>query len=182
MADLSDEALVEQARTSADAYALLVERYRHRIVTLAYRMVGDRHEAEDAAQEAFVRAYFALPRFRPGAAWSPWIYQIATNLCLTMLRRRKGDRQRLVELTPEIDPHDPADEPELVVLQQEASETVQRALLLLPPNYRAVIVLRHMEEMSYEQIAALLGVPTGTVKNWLFRARQQLQTRLARGE
>lgn len=179
MSDLPDEMLVEEARRNPQAYSGLVERYQHRIVTLAYRMLGDRDEAEDIAQEAFIRAYLSLPRFKYGMPWSPWIYRIATNLCLTALTRRKAHAGRRMELMPDLDPGDPALEPDRLFEQRELQAQVHQAILSLPPNYRAAIVLRYIEDLSYEEIVSVLNVPVGTVKNWLFRARKTLQTRIA---
>jgi RNA polymerase sigma-70 factor (ECF subfamily) len=182
VSDLPDEVLVEQARQNPQAYAGLVERYRHRIVTLAYRMLGDRDEAEDIAQEAFIRAYLSLPRFKSGLPWSPWIYRIATNLCLTALNRRKVHAGRQIELTLELEPGGLAIEPDRLFEQREMQAQIHQAVLSLPPNYRAAVVLRYIEDLSYEEIALTLNVPVGTVKNWLFRARKMLQTRIAQDQ
>ena len=169
----TDEALAERALTEPQAFNQLVVRYQDRLYGLAYRMTGQSSDARDLAQDAFVRAFRHLGTFQPGRRFAPWLYRIAVNLCLDYRQRRPptvslGDQelpQR--ELSPEAR-----------VIQREEQQRVQRAILALPPKYRAVIVLRHLEDLTYEEIAATLGLPINTVRTHLFRAREALRKAL----
>lgn len=164
-----DEVWVERARGDAEAFAELVRRYQDRLYRLAMRMTGDAAAAEDLTQEAFLRAYRALPRFREGAAFAPWLYRIATNLCLNHRQRRRP--------LPNAEEGWSASTEE-VVERREIQAAVQRALLRLPRHYRVVVVLRHLHDLSYQEIATALELPLGTIKTHLFRARSWLQREL----
>jgi RNA polymerase sigma-70 factor (ECF subfamily) len=137
-------------------------------------MLGERRAAEDQTQEAFIRAYQRLDRFDPQRPFGPWIRRVAANLCLNTLERRQPpglalDDERDVPLAaPEQD--DPAAARE----ETEAAAEVRAAILDLPPRYRAVIELRHFQELSYDEIAAALHLPLSDVKSHLFRARRLL--------
>jgi RNA polymerase sigma-70 factor (ECF subfamily) len=170
----SDEYWAEQARRQPEAFAELVARYQDRIYNYAYRMTGSREDAQDLAQETFIRVYTHLDRFRVEERFSPWIYRIATNLCLNHLKRRR----RTMTLLP-----DPADlegpsSPDSALAQSEERLVLQQAIMALPDHYRAVILLRHVDELSYEEIAQVTELPLGTVKTRLFRARELLQHHL----
>jgi len=171
----SDEVWVERALQDPRAYEELVRRYQRRLYNLAGRLTGDREEAEDLAQEALVRAYVALPRFRKGERFSPWVYKIAVNLCINYLRRRKT----LVALNDQAPFVDRSPTPEQSLERGETQATVQKAILALPEQYRAVILMRHQQELSYSEIAEALGLPLGTVKTHLFRAREMLHRLLS---
>ncbi|MBI4497142.1 MAG: sigma-70 family RNA polymerase sigma factor [Chloroflexi bacterium] len=170
----SDEFWVEEARRRPEAFAELVRRYQDRIFSYALRMTGSREDAQDLAQETFIRVYAHLDRFRTEERFSPWIYRIATNLCLSHLKRRT----RTAVATAEPDPDALPGGPEAALEEQEARHLLQQAILDLPEHYRTVILLRHVEELSYEEITRVLGLPLGTVKTRLFRARELLQARL----
>jgi len=180
--DRKDVRLLEQCRQGhLEAFGELVERYRVRIYNLAYRMLHSREEAEDVTQETFLNVYRSLGNFR-GERLAPWIYKIASNLCLDHLRRRRPSVS-LDERSGEDD--DTAREiadrtcvPEDEALAAALGEDIQRAIDSLPPKYRSVVVLRHIEDLPYEDIAEVLGVPLGTVKTRLFRAREMLRVRL----
>lgn len=165
----TDEAWVERARGDGEAFAELVRRYQDRLYRLALRMTGDKAVAEDLAQEAFLRAFQALSRFRAGAPFAPWLYRIATNLCLNY-------RQRRLPL-PYVEEGEGASTEELVE-QRETLAMVQRALLRLPRHYRAAVVLRHLHDLSYEEMSTVLELPLGTVKAHLFRGRARLHQEL----
>lgn len=172
----SDELWVARALQDPQAYEELVRRYQKRLYNLACRLTGDQEEAQDLAQEALVRAYNALARFRQGERFSPWIYKIATNLCINYLRRRRF-RVPLDEEAPFVDG---ALTPEQALEREETRVTVQEAILALPDQYRAVVLLRHQQELSYSDIASALGLPLGTVKTHLFRAREMLNKILSK--
>lgn len=161
----------------------LVARYHARIYNMAYRMLHSREEAEDITQETFLNVFRALDAFK-GERFSPWVYKIASNLCLDYLRRR---RPVMVSLDAPIGPdgdmsREIADEtalPEEAALAGALGLDVQKAIDGLPPKYRTVVVLRHIEDLSYEEIAEVLGLPLGTVKTRLFRAREILRVSLS---
>lgn len=170
-----------------EAFESLVERYGRRIYILAYRMAGNEADAKDLAQEALIRVYRALRRIDPEANLESWLYRIVTNLYIDMLRRRPKARVESLDaplLTAKGDevsrevPDERAD-PEETVLSAHLDAEIQRALLALSPDLRAVVVLSDIEGRSYEEIAETLRVPVGTVKSRLHRARRLLQTRLA---
>ncbi|RJQ08627.1 MAG: sigma-70 family RNA polymerase sigma factor [Bacillota bacterium] len=182
--DRTDLVLVERCQQGqVEYFGDLVARYQSRIYNMAYRILHNREEAEDITQETFLNVYRALDSFK-GDRFSPWIYKIASNLCLDYLRRR---RPSVVSLDAPVGPdgditREMADEtrsPEDAALADALGSHVQRAIDSLPPKYRAVVVLRHMQDLAYEEIADALGLPLGTVKTRLFRAREILRVRLA---
>ncbi|MCX6020214.1 MAG: sigma-70 family RNA polymerase sigma factor [Chloroflexi bacterium] len=170
----SDEYWVEKARREPDAFSEVVTRYQDRIFNYTYRMTGSREDAQDLAQETFLRVYLHLDTFRVEERFSPWIYRIATNLSLNHLKRRK----RNLPLLPEALDLEQPGSPDSALEAREERLALQAAILTLPEHYRAVIVLRHVEELSYDEIAQVLDLPLGTVKTRLFRARELLQKEL----
>ncbi len=178
----SDEALAERVRASGDraAFALLVTRYRVPIVALARRMLTGRssEEAEDVAQETFLAAYAKRQTFERGLPFRPWLYRIAVNRCLDRLRAESRRPARLDwEAVPE--PPQFQDDPLNCLLASEGERLLETAVSALPPKLRAVFLLRHLDALSYEEIAAATGVPISTVKTHLFRARVQLRAALS---
>ena len=179
--EVTDEVLIGRAQTGdVRAFAELVQRYKDPMYNLAYRMLRDRQEAEDIAQETFLHVFRALSRFQMGERFSPWVYRIATNLCLDKLRRNKGRSVSLdAPMGPESDVHfqvaDPGDGPDLALELSELRDDVQRAVDALPERYRAIVILRHLHDRSYEEIAEIVDLPLGTVKTRLFRAREILR-------
>ncbi len=178
---LDDERLVALTRGgSQEAYAVLVERYSDYVYTIAVRVLGDEDDAADAAQEAFVRAYRAIGRFRGDAKFSSWLYRIATNRALTHLKRR---RRRAPSVDIDAGPHieSAADveptltRPDDAVLESEFRERVRRAVSRLPDRYRTVITLFYLEQRSYREVADALGLPMGTLKTHLHRGRAMLR-------
>jgi len=183
--DLSDDELVARSIAGDDeAYRILVERYSDFVYTIALRVVRSEEEAEDVAQEAFVRAHRALPRFRGDSKFSSWLYRIAVNRALTHLKRRRS-RPSTVEMSssPGVEAEiaarrsggSPADE----VLKDEFRTRVRAAVAKLPPRYRAAVTLFYLEERSYKEVAEALGVPMGTLKTHLHRARAILRDELS---
>ena len=167
----TDEAWVQETLRDANAFAELVRRYQGRLYRLAYRMLGNAEEAQDATQEAFLRAYRALSSFRLDASFSPWMYRIATNVCLDMLRSRRP--QASLDESP-LDPP-AALSVEGAVAERERLRAVAEAVGRLPVGLRTVFLLRHEAELSYEEIAQTLGLPLNTVRTRLFRARNALK-------
>ncbi len=180
--------LVERSRAGErEAFATLVEAHADRIYSYLYHMLGDPAEAEDLAQETFVRAWEALKDFRGGAAFSTWLYRIATNLAIDALRRRKRRPQaESLDAAVETDDGemdrqvpDPARPVEDQLAARQLQQAVWEAVAELSPKLRAVLLMYDFQQLTYEQIAAALGIPIGTVKSRLFNARQQLKKLIA---
>lgn len=163
-----DVVLVQRClRGEADAFRPLVERYQKVLFTVAVRMLGDRDEADEAAQTAFVHAYEKLPTWNQHHKFFSWLYRILVNECLNVRRAR----HRTEPLTESIAA---PDEAAALVERHELQRRVYSALQRLPGSYREVVVLRHYAEMSYREMAETLGLPEKTVKSRLYSARQQL--------
>jgi len=181
----TDQRLVERVqRGDKAAFDVLVLRYQHRIVKLVNRYVHDGAEALDVSQEAFIKAYRALPRFRGESAFYTWLYRIAIN---TAKNHLVANKRRAIDET--IDLQDPAeydansrlrdvDTPEALLLSAEIQATVEATIDALPEELRTAIVLRELEGMSYEEIAAAMDCPVGTVRSRIFRAREAIDARL----
>lgn len=170
-----------------DLYRVLVDRYSSLVYTAAVRIVGNEDDADDVAQETFVRAYRALGRFRGDSKFSSWIYRIAVNRSLTHLKRCK---RRPVTVEMSAAPSMEADvrstrveeNPEQHVLDGEFRARVRSAVGNLPGQYRAAITLFYLEEKSYKEVADILGIPMGTLKTHLHRARSLLRGMLEEGQ
>ncbi len=179
--ETSDEALAGRVRADGDvaAFALLVTRYRSRVVALARRMLAGHgpDEAEDVAQEAFVAAYDKRASYRVGEPFRPWLYRIAVNRCLDRLRAQSR-RPVMAEMDSVPEPAGSVSDPVDALLTTESEARLQEAVAALPPKLRAVFLLRHLDDLSYDEIAVATGLPMGTVKTHLFRARAQLRAAL----
>ncbi len=178
-----DEAklIARSLKQDSDAFGQLVERYATVIVNLAYRMVGDRTEAEDLAQETFVAAFKALPRFRADSKFSTWLYRIAANKCKDWLRaKRPGQGVQDVDVDEALDAGVAAEErtPERLLSQQQVAEQLDRAIQRLPPLYREAFVLKHVEGLSYEEMQEIVGVNADTLKMRVYKGRLQLSREL----
>ncbi len=177
-----DEELVRRTLAGdREAFGGLVRRYEDRICATVQRIVGHREDALDLAQETFLRAFDRLRTFREGARFSTWLYTIALNVTRSELRKRKA-RKAVKPMSLEGAEHDPPDRAEAgteAVDRREQYEAALRALGELDPESREVVVLRDIEDLSYEEIAQVLGVPTGTVRSRLHRAREELRVRLS---
>ncbi|HET8679493.1 MAG TPA: sigma-70 family RNA polymerase sigma factor [bacterium] len=167
-------------------YEALVAQYGRHVYAIAYRMAGNEADAKDLAQEAFVRVWRALRRIDPGAALEGWLYRIVSNLYIDLVRRRPKVRMQSLDepiATGEgemaRERADPAIDVERTVVEATVDRRIQQALQALPPDLRMVVVLADVEGYAYEEIATMLGVPLGTVKSRLHRARRALRDRLA---
>jgi len=169
-----DESLLIARAGAGDqeAFRELVERYQGAVYNLAYRMLGDPDEAEDAAQEIFVRVYRQLARYDAERKFSTWVLAIATNYCIDQLRRRRVQLVPLENIVPWARAREAG--PEREALDREARDEIQVLLRRLPEKYRAVLVLRYWQDLSCAEIGEVLHVPEGTVKTQLHRARQAL--------
>lgn len=163
-----------------DAYASIVYAYQDAVYNLCYRILGERGEAEDAAQEAFLRAYLNLSRYDQERSFKTWILSIASNYCIDRLRRRRLQWMSLDDepVADRLALHSDDPEPEPATLDRERSQAIQKMLNELSPDYRAVVVLRYWYEYSYAEIADMLETTESAVKSRLFRARQALADKL----
>jgi RNA polymerase sigma-70 factor, ECF subfamily len=182
----SDLVLVKRVqRGDKNAFDLLVRKYQHKVVKLVLRYVRNPAEAEDIAQEAFIKAYRALPQFRGDSAFYTWMYRIAINTAKNSLASR--DRSPIaydLDLTDPEESHsvqtklqDP-DTPEGMALTEEIRGIVNSAIEGLPEELKTAIVLRELDGLSYEEIAAAMECPVGTVRSRIFRAREAIDKRL----
>lgn len=181
----TDQRLVLKVqRGDKKAFDVLVLKYQHKVAKLIMRYIRDPSEALDVTQEAFLKAYRALPGFRGESAFYTWLYRIAINTAknyLVAARRRPLDY--------DLDPQDPeqyetqsrlsdGDTPEGMLLSEEIRETVNRAIEYLPDDLRTAIILREVDGMSYEEIAKTMECPVGTVRSRIFRAREAIDKKL----
>jgi RNA polymerase sigma-70 factor, ECF subfamily len=180
-----DRELVEKAKTGdRRAFGRLVEKYQRRVYSLAFGILRQREDAWDVAQEAFVKAYKKLDRFEGTAAFYTWLYRITYNLSIDTLREKARretvdlDEGRKLEEALEGD-QTPAEHPDQMAQRKELHRVLQAAMSRLSDKHRAIIVLREVEGLSYEEMAEVLGISKGTVMSRLFHARQNLQTLLA---
>lgn len=157
----------------AEAFGILVERYDRAVYHLCLRTVRDVEEARDCTQEAFFKAFRGLQTFKPGAKFSTWIFSIAYHACCDRLARRK--RYSSEELPERADP---ALGPAAVAEQKDQARVLRDAIDVLPEKYRSVITLYHLQGRQYDEIAEVLGLPMGTVKTHLFRAKELLRKSL----
>src|SRR3989441_9088527 len=160
-----------------DAYATLVERYGGRVFNIALRITADTDAAKDCAQEAFIRAYRALHQYDPSLPLGPWLYRITTNASLNYVQRWHAHETPVEEFPDSAEPDSAG--PESSALRREELDEVVAALAELPAHYRAALTLRHFQQLSYQEVADALGIPLGTVKTHLHRARAALKVRLA---
>lgn len=167
-----------------NAFADIVNLYQHKVFQVCYRMLGNMQEAEDIAQESFVRAYTNLHTFDQNRKFSTWLFRIATNLCIDRIRKKKPDYYLDAEVagTEGLDMYSQisADQqlPEDQLEQMELQERIQYEISQLPEKYRAVIVLKYIEELSLQEISEILEMPLGTVKTRTHRGREALRKQL----
>jgi RNA polymerase sigma-70 factor, ECF subfamily len=181
----SDLELVRRAqRNERGAFDLLVLRYQHKVIKLVARLLRDQTEAEDVAQEAFVKAYRALGSFRGDSAFYTWLYRIAVNTARNAIASRQ---RRPLDYETELSESEQSalaskmrhtDTPEANALSEEIRTTVNEAIEQLPEDLRTAIVLREVEGLSYEEIAAAMECPVGTVRSRIFRAREAIDRSL----
>jgi RNA polymerase sigma-70 factor, ECF subfamily len=186
-----DLTLVRRARAGDQrAFGLLVERYQKKVYAVALGMVKDAEDAMDVSQEAFVKVHRYLDRFKGDSSFYTWLYRITTNTCIDVLRRRAVISSESVEyddtvqldlteanlgaLSSQVD-----SSPARSALRRELGEKLEEALAQLPEKHRAILLLRELEGMSYEDLARTLAIPKGTVMSRLFHARTKVQRLLA---
>ncbi|HZK77765.1 MAG TPA: sigma-70 family RNA polymerase sigma factor [Gemmatimonadaceae bacterium] len=189
LSSLADPAVVELARKGSEAaYRELLTRYERPVFSLVFRMVRDRETAEDLAQETFIKVLNNLDRYSPEFKFSSWLFKIANNLTIDHLRRRRLDTIS-IEGAPDAVTSESARATSISVVSgnespleelesRELGTAIERAIGKLRPEYRACIMLRHVEDKSYEEIAEIVKLPLGTVKTYIHRARHELRTAL----
>ena len=180
---LSDEELISRFQNDdLICYDLLVRRYKDQLLNFAYRFLGNVEEAEDVVQETFLRLFRKRHAYRQIAKFSTWIYTIAGNLAKTELRKRK--RRKLVSISDlgfderEFEIEDEGSDTERQANSSMTDKIIQQAIAELSPRFRQVIILRDIQELSYEEIGSILRIPLGTVKSRVNRARLKLQSKL----
>lgn len=180
---VSDHEIIEEIRKGKkQKFSLLVDRYKDRAMTLAVRMVRNREDAEETVQDAFIRAYKGLERFEGKAKFSTWLYRIVYNLCLTKIGKLQatplfvdsGEDDEAMVL-----PDEPGIDPYSALEMKDTIDLIKKIVEEMPGRYSSVLSLFYFQELSYDEICAVTGLPLGTVKAHLFRARNMLQKRLA---
>lgn len=185
---MQDELLIRRAQSGDEgAFEQLLLAHQKGVYNLCLRMAGNPDDALDLSQEAFIRAWRALGQYQFDAAFSTWLFRLTSNVCIDFLRRQKRQQHMSLTVTDDDEPGeeftvpDPAPGPEEQAVHNERRQAVARAMAALPGDYRAVMQLRAVEELSYEQIAEILDIKVGTVKSRLARARTQLRKILKDG-
>ena len=176
-----DTQLVKASRHGdQDAFALLVQRHQRRVFNMVLRMLQDYEEASEITQEAFFAAWQGLPSFRGEARFATWLYRIAYNCALKQLERRKRERslQAAMEAEQILEEVNKQKQAEDMLELRARQAMVREQMEKLPARYRSVLILRHLQEMTYEEMADILSMPIGTIKSHLFRARHLLKERL----
>lgn len=179
MTGTDQEAVRRVLAGDTEAFSSLVERYGGRVYNIALRITNDADAASDCAQEAFIRAYRALHQYDPMLPFGPWIYRIATNASLNHVQRWHAHESPVGEAGLPESPEPDHSGPESSALQREELDEVLAAMRELPPHYRAALALRHLQQLSYQEVADSLDIPLGTVKTHLHRARAALVAQLA---
>ena len=182
-----DLTLVKRVRGGDQrAFKLLVERYQRKVYAVALGMLKDKEEAMDVSQEAFVKVYKYLDHFKGDASFYTWLYRITVNICIDIIRKRAGAGGEAVEFDETV-PMDVSEanigalgsrlgtNPQKSALRRELAEKIQEALATVPEKHRAILLLREVEGMSYEDLSRTLDIPKGTVMSRLFHARAKVQ-------
>lgn len=182
---LVNKRIKEVLKGDQNAFAEIVELYQDKLYRVCFRMLGNMHEAEDIAQEAFVRAFINIHTFDTNRKFSTWLYRIGTNLCIDRIRKKKPDYYLDAEVagTEGLNMYSQiaASEelPEDQVMKMEMQDRVQYEISRLPDKYRAVIVLKYMEDLPLQEISDILEMPLGTVKTRIHRGREALRKQLS---
>jgi RNA polymerase sigma-70 factor, ECF subfamily len=176
-AEQDDIALVSACQVGdQEAFALLVQRHQRSIFNLVLRMLGQYEEANEVTQEAFLAAWQGLSSFRGDARFSTWLYRIAYNCALKQLEQRKRDQA--LQLAIQVEQTENDERVGAAIEAHDCQTMVREHLSKLPAKYRIVLILRHLQDMTYEEMAEILTMPIGTIKTQLFRARSLLKERL----
>ncbi|MBE7044631.1 MAG: sigma-70 family RNA polymerase sigma factor [Ruminococcaceae bacterium] len=176
---MNEDELIERVQLGdRRAFSELVEMYQQRVIRLAYSMLSDYEDANDAAQETLVRVFYAIPNFRGDCSFYTWVYRILRNVCTDFLRKRWEDMYSMEQDQETVDAQlepDKSFSPEHLIEKQETQRQVREAIALLDNDSRWVLILYELEGHSYEDIAEILMLPIGTVKSRISRAREKLR-------
>ena len=184
MDELSNKRIKEVLNGNQEAFEEIVIHFQHRLYHVCYRMLNNAAEAEDVAQEAFLRAYVNLESYDQKRKFSTWLYRIATNLCIDRIRKKKPDYylDATVPGTEGLDMYSQIAQqqqlPEEEVVKMEMKDRVQYEVNRLPEKYRTIIILRYMEDLQLQEIADILEMPLGTVKTRVHRGREALRQQM----
>ncbi len=175
-----EQQLIQRAADGDNAaFESLVTQYEKLVYSVTYRMTGNREDAMDLSQETFVKVWKSLKFFKFESAFSTWIYRVAGNVCLDFLRRQKRTQSLTVsDEEVQLDLPDEEQDPAHMFMQKNGQEQIQQALETLEPEYRAALTLRAISGLSYQEIADVLGVQSGTVKSRISRGRERLRKKL----
>lgn len=183
----SDSEIVKRVQQGdKDAYNILVLRYQHKVCDLAFKYVNNYVDANDVAQEAFIRAYKAIDNFRGESSFYTWLYRIVINAAKSFLEQNQKLRYSVDIDDPEFDTHQDVrgmltshESPDTLIESEELHRVINQAMEELPEDLRRAIILREVEGMSYEDIALIMDTPLGTVRSRIFRARQFIEDKMA---
>ncbi|HXF42870.1 MAG TPA: sigma-70 family RNA polymerase sigma factor [Pyrinomonadaceae bacterium] len=180
---LADQELIARAiKGSSDDFELIVQRYQRPIISYVFRMLGDYEAALDVSQEVFIKVFNSLDKYSSEFKFSTWLYRIAHNAAVDFLRRNSSNLQSIeaenADGSQQIVLESPAAGPEAERERREWRNELEAVVRNLPAVYRELIILRHSQELSYDEIAEITGLPLGTVKNRLFRARELMREML----
>ncbi|MDQ2085267.1 sigma-70 family RNA polymerase sigma factor [Herbivorax sp. ANBcel31] len=180
---MSEKELIEQAKSgSIEAFEQLIEKCQKKVFNIAFKMMGNYEDASELAQEAFIKAYKSIKKFKGDSLFSTWIYRITTNVCLDELRKRKNKKVISLdeyikydgeEIKRQVKDESPG--PEKVFEKREIKNIMKKCIDSLPIEYKTVVVLRDIQGFSYEEIAKIIKCPEGTVKSRINRARKALK-------
>lgn len=185
-----EKALIRKCKNGdINSFELLIEQYQKKVFNIAFRMMGNQEDASDIAQEVFIRVYKSIKNFKEESSLSTWIYRIATNVCLDELRKRKKNNIISINSTLQLDDseltlelEDPGDRPDELLQKKELCREIQEAIECLNEEHKAVIVLRDINGLSYEEISKILQCSLGTVKSRINRARSSLKSILLKSK
>ena len=189
-AEESEHEIIQRCKNNdTQAFSYFVKKYQNSVFQTVFRMVGNYQEALDLTQEVFIKAFKAIHNFRGESSFRTWIYRIAINLCISQRRKysvNKVAQAYSIDATiqtkngeMEIDPPDASEDPSKTIIQKESLKEIEEAIESLSDDFKTVIVLREIEGLSYEEITEILGIPKGTVRSRLHRARSELQGKLS---
>jgi RNA polymerase sigma-70 factor (ECF subfamily) len=181
MTDEDSELILLSKKGRMDAFRKLVEKYKRPAYFIALGLVGNRDDAYDLSQEAFIRVYRSLPRFDPRRKFFSWFYVILSNLCKNHLRGKQVREEYVRDRRNRADyrsPEDTAPGPDVLLEQDEAGRRLWREIEKLPFEFKEIIVLKHFQGLSYKEISAMLDIPIGTVMSRLYHARKKLKDNL----
>ena len=177
MDEMEEKELIRRCRQGDEAaFEALIRLHEKQVYTLCRRMCRDENDALEAAQDTFLAVWRGIGSFRADAAFSTWLYRLASNACLDLLRREKrhAGAASLDDPDAPLDPPDPSPQPEEAAERAETRRMVREGLLSLPEHYRQALILREMEQLSYAEIAQIAQLDVGTVKSRIYRARRKL--------